>query len=74
MARRPKRPVLLDPDWRQAFSFFIGLGFAGYEIVLRDAKTERPFVLGFIAALIGVPVFDAVSKLGSRRDEEPARE
>ena len=61
----------LTEDRRSAFLFVIGLGLGVYEVIVRQGP-ERPFVLAFIAALVGVP-FVGEMLLGrpeNRNDDE----
>lgn len=67
-------PWWLGEESRDAVSFVVGLGFGVHEVVL--TTKERPFVLGFIVALIGVPVYGALGRVaesfrgdGRGRDE-----
>lgn len=75
MARRRGVPWWLEEEFRQALTFVVGLGLGVHEVLLTDG--ERPFMLAFIATLIGVPVYGLLGRyaeqLRSREDREDPR-
>lgn len=62
----------LTEDRRSALLFVVGVGLGVYEVIVRQGP-ERPFVLAFIAALVGVPFVGELllSRPESRDDEAP---
>lgn len=55
------------PFLRDVLLFFGGLAGTAHEVV--TAGAERPVLLGFLAAMMGLPLFLAADRRGGRRDQ-----